>query len=121
MPRKGAIPAHPTLASGRTNRIAAPTNPPRTNSDLLEPPSAARDRSRSRVLATLLLPRAQWWFALVAALAFSTTVELLQMLATDRTSTVQDAVANALGAAIGILAVTLARAKPDKPQGRPIP
>ncbi|CDJ99618.1 membrane hypothetical protein [Microbacterium sp. C448] len=71
-------------------------------------------------LAMLLLPRVHWWYALVAALAFSTTAELLQMLATDRTSSIQDVVANTFGAAIGILAVTL-RAKNAKPQGRPIP
>lgn len=72
-------------------------------------------------LAMLLLPRIRWWYALAAALLFSTTAELLQMLATDRTSSLQDVVANTLGAAIGILALALAKRKADNPQGRPIP
>ena len=71
------------------------------------------------VLVTLLLPRARWWYALAAALLFSTTAEALQLLIDERTSTAQDVAANIAGAIVGILAVAVAR--PRRRQGRPIP
>ncbi|WP_458040784.1 MULTISPECIES: VanZ family protein [Bacteria] len=72
-------------------------------------------------LLSILFPKGRWWLVIAAAVATSITAELLQMLAADRTSTVQDVVANTSGAALGVLIVYLAAKLAEKRQGRPIP
>ena len=73
-------------------------------------------------LLSLLLPRVRWWYGILAAALFSSTAELLQTLASDRTSTIQDVLANTLGATLGIVVVALtSRRARGSAQGRPIP
>lgn len=76
-------------------------------------------------LFSMLVTGKRSWLIVAAAAATSTTVELLQMLATDRTSSALDVLANTSGAALGVLVVLtarhLAKSPTKKRQGRPIP
>lgn len=72
-------------------------------------------------LLSILFPTTRFWLIIAAAAATSLTAELLQMLATDRTSSAMDVLANTSGAALGVLIVHLAAHVAKRRQGRPIP
>ncbi|GAA1814927.1 VanZ family protein [Agromyces neolithicus] len=61
------------------------------------------------VLAALLIRRRHWPLALVAGFAFTTAIELAQLLATDRISDPRDLVMNTTGAVVGVFLVLVAR------------
>lgn len=62
------------------------------------------------ILAMAIIPTLRWWQAVALAVAVSGTFELLQGLLSGRTASLQDVVANTLGAAIGAGLVVLVRA-----------
>jgi len=62
-------------------------------------------------LLTLLLPKGSWWVALLICPAMSVGIELVQAAAlSDRFATVNDVVANSIGALFGILVALCIRA-----------
>jgi glycopeptide antibiotics resistance protein len=61
------------------------------------------------LLAALLIPRRRWPLALVAGLAFTTLIELVQVPELDRVSDPRDLVMNTSGAVLGVLLVLVAR------------
>jgi glycopeptide antibiotics resistance protein len=61
------------------------------------------------VLAALLIPRRRWPFALLAGLAFTAFIELVQVPELDRISDPRDLVMNTSGAVLGVLTVLIAR------------
>lgn len=58
-------------------------------------------------VAVILWPEISRWRWLVVALATSTTIELLQYLALPRVADLTDVVANVMGAALGVAAVSI--------------
>ena len=61
------------------------------------------------MLAALLIRRRRWPLALAAGLAFTTAIELTQLLSTDRVSDPRDLVMNTSGAVVGVFLVLAAR------------
>ena len=61
------------------------------------------------VLAALLIPRRRWPLALLAGLAFTTVIELVQVPEPDRISDPRDLVMNTGGAVVGVFLVLAAR------------
>ncbi|MFD4421451.1 VanZ family protein [Agromyces sp. NPDC058484] len=61
------------------------------------------------LLAALLIPRRRWPLALLAGLAFTTFIELVQVPEPDRVSDPRDLVMNTGGAVLGVLLVLAAR------------
>jgi hypothetical protein len=61
------------------------------------------------VLAALLIPRRRWPLALLAGLAFTAIIELVQVPEVDRVSDPRDLVMNTSGAVLGVLTVLVAR------------
>ncbi len=61
------------------------------------------------MLAALLIRRRLWPLALAAGFAFTTVIELLQLLAPDRISDPRDLVMNTAGAVVGVFLVLVAR------------
>jgi glycopeptide antibiotics resistance protein len=61
------------------------------------------------VLAALLIPRRRWPLALLAGLAFSLLIELVQVPVLDRISDPRDLVMNTAGAVLGVVIVLAAR------------
>ena len=61
------------------------------------------------MLAALLIRRRRWPLALLAGFAFTTTIELTQLLASDRISDPRDLVMNTAGAVVGVFLVLVAR------------
>ena len=61
------------------------------------------------MLAALLIRRRRWPLALIAGFAFTTTIELTQLLASDRISDPRDLVMNTAGAVVGVFLVLVAR------------
>jgi glycopeptide antibiotics resistance protein len=61
------------------------------------------------LLAALLIPRRRWPLALVAGLAFTTLIELVQVPELDRISDPRDLVMNTGGAVLGVVLVLVAR------------
>lgn len=61
------------------------------------------------VLAALLIPRRRWPLALLAGLAFTTVIELVQVPEPHRISDPRDLVMNTAGAVFGVLLVLTAR------------
>ncbi|GAA1759285.1 VanZ family protein [Agromyces humatus] len=61
------------------------------------------------VLAALLIRRRRWPLALLAGLAFTTIIELSQLLAPDRVSDPRDLVMNTAGSVVGVFLVLVAR------------
>ena len=78
------------------------------------------------IILTVLLGRRLWWLSTLAAVALSTGIELIQLVALpDRYPSVRDVIANSVGALIGSLLVLLigtlnARrtSTPQRAQGR---
>ena len=61
------------------------------------------------ILAALLIPRRRWPLALLAGLAFTTVIELVQVPEPHRISDPRDLVMNTAGAVFGVLLVLTAR------------
>ena len=61
------------------------------------------------LLAALLIPRRRWPLALLAGVAFTTVIELVQMPELDRISDPRDLVMNTSGAMLGVLVVLAGR------------
>lgn len=61
------------------------------------------------VLAALLIPRRRWPLALLAGLAFTAIIELVQVPELDRVSDPRDLVMNTSGAVLGVFTVLVAR------------
>lgn len=61
------------------------------------------------VLAALLIPHRRWPLALMAGLAFTAVIELVQVPELDRISDPRDLVMNTAGAVLGVLGVLVAR------------
>ncbi|MGW4929771.1 VanZ family protein [Agromyces sp. NPDC004153] len=61
------------------------------------------------VLAALLIPRRRWALALLAGLAFTTVIELIQVPEPHRISDPRDLVMNTAGAVFGVLLVLAGR------------
>ena len=61
------------------------------------------------IFAALLIPRRRWPLALLAGLAFTTVIELVQVLEPHRISDPRDLVMNTAGAVFGVLLVITAR------------
>jgi len=61
------------------------------------------------LLAALLIPRRRWPLALLAGLAFTTLIELVQVPEPDRVSDPRDLVMNTSGAVLGVVLVLAAR------------
>ncbi|MEL4320082.1 VanZ family protein [Leifsonia sp. YIM 134122] len=60
------------------------------------------------IIMTVLLGRRRWWISTLAAVALSSAIELVQLLALpDRYPSVRDVIANSTGALIGSLLVLL--------------
>lgn len=65
------------------------------------------------LLVALLLPRRRWWVALVALVALSLGIEIVQAVALSfRQPSPRDVLANSVGAAIGVGASLLFRRQP---------
>lgn len=61
------------------------------------------------ILAALLIPRRRWLLALLAGLAFTTVIELIQVPEPHRISDPRDLVMNTAGAVFGVVLVLAAR------------
>lgn len=61
------------------------------------------------LLAALLIPRRRWPLALLAGVAFTTVIELVQVPELDRISDPRDLVMNTSGAMLGVLIVLAGR------------
>lgn len=61
------------------------------------------------VLAALLIPRRRWLLALLAGLAFTTVIELIQEPEPHRISDPRDLVMNTAGAVLGVVLVLVGR------------
>ena len=61
------------------------------------------------VFAALLIPRRRWLLALLAGLAFTTVIELIQVPEPHRMSDPRDLVMNTAGAVFGVMLVLAAR------------
>lgn len=61
------------------------------------------------VLAALLIPRRRWALAMLAGLAFTVVIELVQVAEPTRISDPRDLVMNTSGAVLGVLVVVFAR------------
>ncbi len=69
------------------------------------------------LLAALL--RGRWWAAVLVAGSCSAAIEVVQSRWLERIGSVDDLVANTLGAALGALALTLRRRRRSRRAGRP--
>jgi glycopeptide antibiotics resistance protein len=65
------------------------------------------------------LLRWKWWAAVLVAGLCSAVIEVVQSRWLERVGSVDDLVANTVGAALGALALTLRRRRRSRPAGRP--